>query len=232
MSTSNDLWVANRSGGLMSYLLSTRLGAIVAVPMVRRRVRPAWVTLMSLGTGLATAVVAWFCVTRGHPLAAGIITLVGWQTAYVFDCTDGIVARATDTTSAHGARMDVLTDFAVQAGVVAVVVTAVDGATATPAWVQAVFAITWTINLFLGVLSKVGGKEGHSLLSQERSLVNDGARLLRDYPFQALALSLAMPWPTTALPAVVVALAVLHGGFLMASLANETRLGLIATRSR
>lgn len=231
MTTSNELWVANRAGGLMSYVLSTRLGAIVAVPMVHRRVRPSWITLMSLACGLVASVVTWFLVTRHHPGIAGIVAVVGWQAAYVFDCTDGMVARATDTTSAHGARLDVLTDFAVQAGLVAVVATAIDGATLAPTWVQAVFAITWTINLFLGVLSKVEGKEGHSLLSQERSLVNEAARLLRDYPFQALALAVTLPWPHTALPVTVAVLTFLHAGFLLASLANEARLGLAATRA-
>jgi phosphatidylglycerophosphate synthase len=216
----------------MSVWCSTWLGALVAAPLARRRVRPSWITLVGLLGGLATSVVAWWCVTRGHAAAAAAVAVVGWQLAYVVDCSDGMVARATGTTSAHGARLDVLTDFAVQAGVVAVCATAVDGTHLCPSWVQAAFAITWTINLFVGTLSRIDGKDGHSLLSDRRSVHNELARLLRDYPFQALVLAVALGWPRRALPVAVVAFAVLHAGFLVASLANEARLGLRDTRGR
>jgi phosphatidylglycerophosphate synthase len=228
------LWQANRGGGLVSEYASTWLGAAVAVPLARRRVRPSTVTLVALAVGLAASALAIVAVAHAHPLVSSTVTLValvGWQGAYVLDCTDGTVARATGTASAHGARLDVLCDLAVQSGVVATVVRAVDGARLCPSWLQALFAITWTVNLFVGTLARIDGRAGHSLLNDERSAFNQAARLARDYPFQALVLALALVRPHGALPWVVVAFVVLHGGFLVASIANEARLAFAATRS-
>ena len=224
------LWQANRGGGLVSEYASTWLGAAVAVPLARRRVRPSTVTLVALAVGLAASSAAIVAIAHGRPAMAALVALVGWQGAYVLDCTDGTVARATGTASAHGARLDVLCDLAVQSGVVATVVRAVDGARGCPSWLQALFAITWTVNLFVGTLARIDGRAGHSLLSDERTVVNQAARLARDYPFQALVLGVALVRPHGVLPWVVVAFVVLHGGFLLASVVNEARLALAATR--
>ena len=224
------LWQANRGGGLLSEYVSTRLGAAVAVPLARRRVRPSTVTLVALAVGLAASAAAIVAIAHDRPVVAALVALVGWQGAYVLDCTDGTVARATGTASAHGARLDVLCDLAVQSGVVATVVRAGVGARGCPAWLQALFALTWTVNLFVGTLARIDGRAGHSLLSDERTVVNQAARLARDYPFQALVLGVALLRPHGVLPWIVVAFVVLHGGFLLASVANEARLALAATR--
>ena len=229
--STRDLWQANRGGGLVSDYASTWLGAAVAVPLARRRVRPSTVTLVALALGLAASAAAIVAIAHARPVVSAVVALVGWQGAYVLDCADGTVARATRTASAHGARLDVLCDLAVQSGVVATAVRAVDGARLCPSWLQALFAITWTVNLFVGTLARIDGRAGHSLLNDERSVFNQAARLARDYPFQALVLAVALVWPHGALPWVVVAFVVLHGGFLVASIGNEARLAFAATRS-
>src|SRR5690349_18844572 len=118
MPSFHDFYRVNRGGGLYSEALSQRLGALVAMGAARVGIRPTTLTLTNLVIGLAVATAV---ITRASHWSTwvGVLALVGWQVAYVLDCSDGQLARVTGQGSAAGARIDILCDVASQIALVA-----------------------------------------------------------------------------------------------------------------
>jgi phosphatidylglycerophosphate synthase len=217
-----DFYATNRGGGLFSEAVSQRIGAQFALAAYRMGLTPTALTLANLGLGLAVSVVV--VANAGAGWWVGLLALVGWQVAYALDCADGQLARVTARTSPAGARVDVLCDVAAQIALVAAVsAVAVAQQPGTPAWLVAVFAGTWMVNLVTSVLQS--GPQAASMVPS-RSLPVRLVKLVRDYGavimLAGLVLTIIPEWTV----ALLVAFSVVNGGFLLASIAFSGRASL------
>jgi len=182
--TVRDFYAMQRQGGLASEHISQWLGAFLARVAHRCHASANWLSFANLVIGVSGSVVAVAfagAVAQGRIPAwpVGLVALSAWHLAYGFDCADGQLARKTGTTSALGARLDVLCDFSVQIAVVsAVAATAAAQTSWLPAWVVAVFAGTWLVNLFTSVLAS--GPAATSLITST-SLPVRVVKLIRDH---------------------------------------------------
>jgi phosphatidylglycerophosphate synthase len=221
-----DFYAVNRGGGLYSEALSQRVGAVLAYVASRLGLTPSALTLVNLVLGLAASVSVVALAPRAAEgtvpgWALGLIALLAWQLAYAFDCADGQLARATDQTSAAGARLDVLCDVAAQIGVVtALSAVAVAYEPETPVWLVAVFAGTWMVNLVTAVLQS--GPNSASMVPSRSPLVRI-VKLVRDYGavtlLAGLVLVLAPQWTVVLLAAFTA----VNGLFLLASVVFTAR---------
>ncbi len=227
--TASDFLAANRGGGLFSETVNQPIGAVFALIAYRLNLAPTVLTIANLLLGLgASATVAALAPTVADgdipAWVVGLGALVAWQLAYSMDCADGQLARVTRRTSPAGARVDVLCDVAVQISLVAVLsATAVAQEPDTPAWLVAVFAGTWMVNLITSVMQS--GPQAASMITS-RSLPVRVIKLVRDYgavlAFSGLILAFFPQWTVW----VLVAFATINGLFLLASIAHSARASL------
>jgi phosphatidylglycerophosphate synthase len=180
-----------RSGGSWySRTVSNRLGTVVAAIGLRLGAHPTYLTLgnLVLGIGGSVAVMAGRSPDRTAPLLVAGAVL--WQAAYIFDCADGQVARATGKTSAYGESVDVFTDMAVQISVVVAVSSVILSRHEIPGLLVVLFASAWCSNLnFVNYfLTRLHNKVSHSLIARYSGLVSVMAETLRDYGFVILVL--------------------------------------------
>jgi phosphatidylglycerophosphate synthase len=129
----------------------------------------------------------------GSPDRTAPLLVVGavlWQVAYIFDCADGQVARATGKTSADGESVDVFVDVAVQISVVAAVSSVILSRHEIPGLLVVLFVAAWCANLnFLNnFLRRLYNRGGHSLIARYSGPVSVTAETLRDYGFVILML--------------------------------------------
>lgn len=222
----------NRGGGWYSEAVSQRVAAWVALTAHRSGISPSTITLAGAALGIVTSValVLLAPATAAGPGSAVLIGLavgLGWQFAYVLDCADGQLARATGRTSAAGARLDILCDVGVQISVVAALtaVTAVHTPEA-PAWLSAVFAGTWMVNLVTSALA--GGPASGSLITGGGTTVRL-VKLIRDYGAViaacALVVAIAPEWTA----GIMVVLSTVNGLFLLAVTAQAAKRALAST---
>lgn len=221
-----DFLAANRGGGLIT-MLSQRGGAVFAYLAWRSGLKPSHLTLLNLVLGLAAsaAVIAYIPAARdGAPLwPLALAALAAWHVAYMLDCADGQLARVTGTGSESGARVDILSDVAIQTSVVAVVVAVVDAYTPTvPAWAGAAFAAVWMTNLVTSVMAKED--DGVSLVKADNIVIRL-IKLVRDYGFVITVIALALIWPE-AMVAVMLAFGAVNALFLLAAIAANARRSL------
>lgn len=216
-----DFYRVNRGGGLFSEVTGQWAGAAIAAAGYRLRLAPTVLTLVNLAIGLATSLVV---IATAGPVAAGtvlawpvgLVALFGWQLAYAFDCADGQLARVTGQSSPAGARTDLLSDFASQAALVAAVAAvAVAQRPGTPAWLVAVFAGTWMVNLLTAALQS--GPAAASMMPS-RSMPVRVAKLVRDPGAVFLVAALLLLLVPAAMFWFVVAFTVVNSGFLLASI--------------
>ena len=222
----------NRGGGWYSELVSQRAAAWVALACHRWGVSPSAVTLAGAAIGIGTSVALVLlgpatALGAGWAAVIGLTVGLGWQVAYIFDCADGQLARATGRTSAAGARLDILCDVAVQISVVAAL-TAVAAVHAppAPAWLFAVFGGTWMVNLVTSALA--GGPASGSLITSGGTAVRL-VKLSRDYGAViaacALVVALAPGWTA----GMLVVLSSVNGLFLLAAVAQAAQRALAST---
>lgn len=221
-----DFYAQSRPAGLFTTLVSQRLGAYLAAGAHRARLSPTVLTLANLLLGLAAAVYVTAtagAVADGRMAAwpAGVVAFVAWHVGYALDCADGQLARATGTGSPAGARVDILSDVAIQIALVAAVgEVAVAQRPATPAWLVGAFAAAWMINLVTSVMAKEGTND--SLVASD-SLPVRLVKLVRDYGAMITLICLVL----AVVPAWTVWLLVLftavNGLFLLASIAAAAR---------
>jgi len=177
-----------RSGGfLYSQTVSDRLGTAVAAIGMRLGAHPTYLTLVNLvlGIGGSVAVMAGRSPDRTAPLL--VVGVILWQVAYIFDCADGQVARATGKTSAYGASVDVFVDVAVQISVVVAVSSVILPRHEIPGLLVVLFAAAWFLNFVTFLLNKGDDQVSNSLIARRSALVSV-AKLLRDYGFVILVL--------------------------------------------
>jgi phosphatidylglycerophosphate synthase len=218
-----DFLAVNRGGGLVT-LLDQRGGSLFAYAAWRTGLKPTHLTLLNLVVGLAAsaAVIAYIPAAQDGapwwPLAFGALVL--WHVAYMLDCADGQLARVTGTGSDAGARVDILSDVAIQASVVAVVVAVVDAyASWVPAWCGAAFAALWMTNLVTSVMAK---EDASVSMVKSTNIIVRLIRLVRDYGFILVVIALALLWPES-MAAVMLFFGAVNGLFLLASIATSAR---------
>lgn len=221
-----DFLAAKRGGGMIT-MLSQRGAAYFTYLAWRARLKPSHLTLIDLVLGLATsaAVIAYIPAARdGAPWwPVALAAIVAWHVAYMLDCSDGQLARATGQGSEAGARTDILSDVAIQSSVVAVVVAVTDAYTpSVPAWAGAAFAGLWMTNLVTSVMAKED--DGVSLVKSD-SLVIRLIKLVRDYGFVITVIGLALIWPE-AMVVVMLGFGAVNALFLLASIAANARSSL------
>lgn len=201
-------------------------GAAVAAAAYRLRLVPTVLTLVNFVLGVGTSAVV---IILAEPVAGGtvpawllgLVALVGWQVAYVFDCADGQLARATGQTSPAGARVDILCDVAIQSALVTALATvAVTQAPRTPVWLVTLFAATWMTNLVTSALQS--GPAAASMVPS-RSLPVRLAKLIRDPGAVFLLAALFLLLAPAATVWFVIAFTAVNGGFLLASIAFAAR---------
>jgi len=192
----------------------------VAAVAIRLGIHPAAVSLANLvlALGASVAVIATAGQAQGFWFP-GWVAFAGWQLAYVFDCADGQVARATGTRSDFGARLDVLVDFAVQSSIICALVTVMTRWSDPPVVLLAVSATLWFVNLFVGVLARTDGNVGHSFINRRGAI--DVIKLARDTGFLLFLIGgwLLVSPRNVIIP--VVAITVVNATFLLASIGRE-----------
>jgi phosphatidylglycerophosphate synthase len=114
------------------------------------------------------------------------VGVILWQVAYVFDCADGQVARATGKATPSGARLDVLVDVAVQSAMIAAVAEVSIRWSRAPVMLIAGFAATWCVNFVLFLAGKSDGAQGGLVRSRVTGV--EMLRVLRDYGLVVLCL--------------------------------------------
>ena len=218
-----DFLAHQRGGGLWSEAVDQRLAARVAALSHRTGVSPAQLTVANLVVGLGVSVLVVLAAESEPFWPVGLIALVGWQLAYVLDCADGQLARATGRTSLYGARLDVFCDFAVQAGLLTAVSVVASATTSIHAGWVAAFASTWSISLFSSVLQAHDPERAHSLIRSQSPIVLM-LKLVRDYGMLAAVIGALLVVAPEAMAAVVVVFTVVNGMFVMASILKELSL--------
>ena len=220
----------HRGGGLYSEHLSQRAGAAFALAGYRLRLSPTALTLAGLvvgvGSSIALTMLAPFVDTRAGALTAGLAVGLGWQIAYVLDCADGQLARVSGLTSPAGARLDILCDLAVQISVVAAITAwASSHGPKPPAWLYAVFAGTWMVNLVTSVLAH--GASSASLVRSGSAVVRV-VKLLRDYGAVIAGCALVVAFVPGWTVWLLTVMSIVNGLFLLASIVQAARSALIA----
>lgn len=191
----------HRSGGFsFSATISDRLGSWIAAAGLRVNAHPTYLTLCNLGLGLGGSAAVLIAGARHEGLAVAGVLL--WQLAYVLDCADGQLARATGKASTYGASVDVLADMAVQASVVVALARIILATSGLPATVVVLFASLWFVNFVTFMVAKSNGPDG----AARPGLVLSLGMLLRDYGFVILLLGcwLVVSRTTLAWPAMAV----------------------------
>jgi phosphatidylglycerophosphate synthase len=219
-----DYYRVNKGGGLFSEATGQWIGTVVSATAHRLGLAPTALTLLNLVIGLTvsiTVIVLAEPVADGRAAAwlVGLVALIGWQIGYAFDCADGQLARATGQTSSAGARTDILTDVALTiAFLTALSTVTVVQRPETPVWLVIVFAGTWMVSLVTSVLQS-GGHPGHASMVPSRSLPVRVAKLVRDPGALFFVAGLILLVAPSAMFWFVVALTLINGAFLLASIA-------------
>jgi phosphatidylglycerophosphate synthase len=169
-------------GFLYSRTVCERLGSGVAAFGMRIGAHPTYLTLANLvlGVGGSVAVITGRSSDR---ISSGVIAgVVLWQLAYIFDCADGQLARATGKTSSFGVTIDVLVDVAVQISLlVAVSGILLSRREIAGLWVV-LFASSWFIGWVTFLLRNSNNLAEQSLLPKD-SIAVSIVKLSRDYGF-------------------------------------------------
>jgi phosphatidylglycerophosphate synthase len=219
-----------RGGGLLySRAVSDRLGTVVAAIGMRLGAHPTYLTLVNLLLGIAgsVAVIAGRSPDRAAPLLVAGVVL--WQVAYIFDCADGQVARATGKTSAYGASVDVFADVAVQISVVAAVSSVMLSRHEIPGLLVVLFASAWYLNFVTFLLAQGDHRVSHSLIAKRSALISV-AKLLRDYGFVILVLAAWLVVSPSTLYVPVMAVTANNLVLLVAYIARAAGLSVRASR--
>lgn len=213
----------HRGGGLLSEALSQRMGSYLALAAYKLGLAPTHLTMASLciGVSASIALIAAAGIVAAGGWIIALLALVLWNLAYGLDCADGQLARVTGRASAAGARVDILSDVAVQISVVAAISTvALAAAPTTPGWLVALFAASWMVNLVTSVLAT--GSASASLVTS-RSVLVRVVKLVRDYAAIITVCGLVLAVRPTWTPWLMAAMSASNSGFLLLSVAHAAR---------
>jgi phosphatidylglycerophosphate synthase len=219
----------HRGGGeLFTKHVSDPLGSWIAAIAIRFGIQASIVTLASLLLALSATAVVIAEVDQAHQLwLPGLIAFVLWQLAYVLDCADGQVARATGKQSDFGARVDVLVDFLIHGAIICSLVTVIARWSDPPAALLAACAALWPVNILIGVLARADGNMGHSFT--QRGGIVAVIKLARDTGFIMFATGVWLLIAPRSIILLVVAITVFNALFLLASIGREAYLSMRRT---
>lgn len=189
-----------RGGFAFTRMVDQPLGAMVTSLGIRRGWSPTSLTLASLTTAVATSVGV---AVLGRGLGAAVLALVGWQLAYVFDCADGQLARATGRTSDAGAVLDLYADLGGKVAVVAALLAVTPG-------LSPVLAVLVTAGMSVGTFHEAANRHG-----PVGGRHHDAIRVIevaRDWGLHVLVLACSLVLPPLTTVAGLGALAALGWG--------------------
>jgi phosphatidylglycerophosphate synthase len=222
-----DFYASLRGGGMLT-MQNQRLAAVLSWAAWKLRLKPTHLTLLDLVLGLAVSTMVILYIPAAQdgapwwPIA--LAALIGWQVAYMLDCADGQLARATGTGSPAGARVDILVDIAIQTSVVAVVVALAHAYNPdVPAWAGAAFAALWMTNLVTSVMAK--DDDAVSLVTADNLPVRL-VKLVRDYSFVIVVIAVVLAVRAEAVVWVMAFFGGVNALFLLASIAAAARASL------
>jgi phosphatidylglycerophosphate synthase len=222
------LQLAGRGTGLYSDWVVLPLSSLVTMAFLS--VHPTVLTLANLAVGSAASLLAILAVNAEPAWPIGLLVLAGWQVAYVLDCADGQIARATRKASVPGALVDMLSDVAMQSTVVAALCVAVAHDHDVPVALLSLFATTWMVGFVATALLRGTDEVAHRLLPA-RSPIVALLKLPRDYGFMSLMLGLAYGFARPLLLVLVLGILALNLVYLAGMIGREARLSLLASRS-
>lgn len=220
---------ARSVGFLYTQTVSDTLGSVLAAIGMRLGAHPTYLTLVNLvlGIGGSAAVMAGRSPDRTTPLL--VVGVVLWQVAYLFDCADGQLARATGKTSAYGGSVDIFVDVAVQISVVVAVSSVILSRREIPGLLVVLFASAWFLNFVTFLLARADDRVSHSLISRSSALVSV-AKLLRDYGFVILVLGAWLVVSPSTIFAPVMAVTATNLVLLVGYIARAAVLSVRASR--
>ncbi len=201
------------------------LGSWVAAVAMRFGVHPTVVTAANLGLALIAGVIVIARAEQLHPgWVPGVLAMLLWQLAFIFDCADGQVARATGKTSSFGARVDTLVDFFVHAIVICALASVIAAQTNLPGAVIVGLGIFWPVNLLICALARADGNIGHSFTGREG--IAAVIKLGRDTGFVLLVIGVWLTAHPQTIVVPAVAFAAFNATFLLASIGREAYLSM------
>jgi len=224
-----DFLARNRGGGLFTETVNQRIAAYLCVVAHRLGLAPTILTLGNLVLGVGASVLVILSAEgmadgRVSAPAVGLGALVLWHIAYSLDCADGQLARVTGRAGPAGQRVDILSDVALQIGLVAAVTSVAHAfSPRLPAWLMALFAGTWMVNLITSVLAQ--GSASGSLITS-RSMAVRLVKLIRDYGAMVTVVGLVLAFVPGWSLGLMIAFTVVNGAFLLASVGAAARASL------
>jgi phosphatidylglycerophosphate synthase len=220
---------ARNPGYLYTRTVSGRLGTVVAAVGIRLGVHPTYLTLANLvlGIGGSAAVMAGHSPDRTAPLVVAGVVL--WQAAYIFDCADGKLARASGKTSAYGKSVDIFADLAVQISVVVALSSIILSSNKIHDLLTVLFASLWYLNFVTVLLARGDDQVSHSLIARRTTFVS-AAKLLRDYGLIILVLGTWLCVSPSTLIVPVMAVTATNLLLLVGYVARSTGLSIRAAR--
>lgn len=219
---SEQLQEGMRGGHLLTVRVSQRLGARTGTALGNRGFTPNALSVGNLVVGASTAAVALALLQWNH-VAAAAVAFVGWQLAYVLDCADGQLARATGQGSPQGVVVDLLADYGTQAAVAVAVVGAAapsipDGTAGV--LVTAVLVAGMLVNVYVSAMYTGLPNKPEDLKASSSLPVAVAKTIVRDYPAQLAVLSVAMALGGLASLVVVIGYSAINLLFVVARIAS------------
>lgn len=217
---------AHRGGGeLFTTRVSDPLGSWVAAVAIRFHIHPTVVSITDLGLAIVASTVV---ITQADQLhtgwAPGLLALLFWQLAYILDCADGQIARATGKTSSFGARVDILVDFLVQITVISALMTVLAQRVNPPVALVVFGSIVWPLGILMFTLARNDGNKNHSLT--RRGGVVAVIKLIRDNGVRILVVGLWLFFHPQSIVIPVAAICAVNAGLLVASIGREAYLSM------
>jgi phosphatidylglycerophosphate synthase len=222
---------AHRSGGfLFTKHLNDRLGSSFAAFAIRFGIHPSIVTLIDLViTVAASALIVAAADQAQQWWLPGIVACFSWQLAYVLDCADGQVARATGKKSDFGARLDTLVDFLSHCAVICALLTVI-AQSDVPIPLIVVCATLWPTNLIIVILARTDGNVGHSFTTSGH--IFSIIKTMRDTGFLLFVIGLWLFVDPKSIIYPTMVITAFNAVFLLASIGREARLSMRDVRDQ
>lgn len=223
---------AHRADGpLFSKYLNNPMGSSFAALAIRYRIHPSVVTLIGLviTIGASVLIVAEADQARQWWLP-GLVACVCWQLAYVLDCADGQVARATGKKSDFGARLDVLVDYFVHFAVICALLTVIARWSDSSIPLIVTCAVLWPVNILTAILARTDENVGHSFTRGGHVVAI--LKIVRDTGFILFVIGLWVFIDPKSVIYPIVVITAFNGVFLLASIGREAYLSIRSVRGK
>lgn len=199
-------------GGPVTKAVFQRAGAFVGAAAARRGLQPTHLTLISLFLSISGSIILFL----ETPLAL-VLAWALWQAAYVFDCSDGQLARYLSVASQDGKKLDASVDLFGHALSGIAVASVSVGVGVSPHIVYA-FAATRLVSTSLASFTARSAPN-------QPSLARNILKSPLDYPVQSTAVIMALATNEDVLATIVLAT------FTTLAFAQLARAILVSSRS-